>query len=297
MNRLTLTPMSKEEYDRLPGERCTYLKEILKSPKAYRWAVEHGTERKPEFDVGSATGVAVFEPGRFASAFRVFPGKSRRGEAYEFWRRANAGSQSLTSAEYELATAMALAVRGDPTASKYLKSGMPEVVARWIDKRTGLQLKASMDWVTEYKGHPCIVELKTAKDAGIFDWGDLDEEIEADTARPHGFATQAAGLRYHMQLAMYRAGFVACMGEEPIMRVIAVEKTQPHDVCVYPVPDDVLACGQKSLDRALDILVECQRTNVWPGKSRGRELNLRLPIWAVDTGEFDVMHFPGIGDE
>jgi hypothetical protein len=283
-DRMTLTPVPRDEYDAIQAERYSHLKYALKSPLHYQLAIRNGIVRTPAMALGDATHVATFEPERFASAYQVYNGKARRGADFELWKRMNSGATALLATERELATAMALAVRNCPEARPYMGEGYSEVVLRWTDTRTGRQCKARVDRLTTVGRRSCIVELKSAKDPGCFDWIPLDQDISDDIAQPRGFATQAAELCYHMQWAMYRRGFLACTGEDPGLVVVAVEKTPPHDVVVYKVPDDVIAAGDELVDRALDIVMQCSATNSWPGKGRGTVQNFRLPGWALSLG-------------
>lgn len=303
LSELDLQCMSREEYDKLPGERYSFLKYILQSPKHYAHVIKNGTERKACFDFGHAFHVATLQPSMFSAAFAAYPGKQRRGNEYELWKRCNPGASDLLASDYETVTAMALSVRSDPAAAKYLVEGMPESVVRWLDDQSQIMCKTQMDWVTSVTPTGlCVVELKSTKDAGSYSYMLPDADVLYDDELEHpprGFAKQTSELLYHMQFAMHVEGVEAVTGIRPDHVVIAVEKVPPYDVVVYPVPEETIEAGSVVLHRALGVLALCRKTGTWPGKGRGQNIPLRLPMYAPGRpdDEFKVMHFPGVGEE
>jgi hypothetical protein len=91
-----------------------------------------------------------------------------------------------------------------------------EVTFCWIDKETGLKLKAKADL---WNQSTCeISDLKSTTDA---------------TAA--AFERQCVQFRYPLSAAMYREGVYQTTGERSSWSFIACEKTAPHAVAVYRV--------------------------------------------------------------
>lgn len=252
-------------YAETPGISITRLKEIAKSPLHYRYALTHPKE-SPAMTLGTAVHAAVLEPERFDREWvqwgEVGDIPQRRGKAWDAFEDAAAanGKQILRADEYATVRTMQAAVRGHPTASKYLDSGEPEVTMQWIDG--GVRCKGRVDWLTRIDGKPVLVGLKTARDH-----------------RPFIFGSQAAKLQYPSQWAHYRSGYEIITGTVAKLVEIVVENAPPHDVVVYTISADVLLVGEEERQRMLDVLAKCAADDRWPGLAEDHEVELTLPSW------------------
>lgn len=260
-----------DTYVALPGVRVSSLKAMNRSARHYRDVVDNPKETQP-MRLGTAAHCAVLEPERFASAFAIWDRRTdtgrrapRNGKAWdEFAAAAAAAKQTvLTDAEMEDAMTMQCAVRTDPVAFRYLRTGDPEVTISW--EMHGHRCKGRIDWLTEIGGRPVVVGLKTSRDCRLFPFG-----------------KQAAQLGYHLQWAYYFDGFHAITKRIPRVVEIVVESKPPHAVAVYNIGNDILEQGRDEYLEALTKLQECERTNTWPGPY-DIEQELSLPSWVYQS--------------
>jgi hypothetical protein len=158
-------------------------------------------------------------------------------------------------------------VRAHPIAGKLLaEPGRAELSITWTHERTGIACKSRIDWLCS-----SMADLKTTKDV-----------------TPNLFASASARLGYHVQMAFYSAALEA-LGIHVPVKLIVVQNVEPFDVAVYNVPDDVIIAGEQIFESALDRLIECRSSGVWPGIAHNEELTLHLPAWALpDDTDWDV---------
>ncbi len=250
------------QYHRIAGHNFSSLKWVDRSLKHYRYRLTNPPETKLWMHRGTAAHTAALEPDRFLSDYAMFTGKTRRGKAWDAFVAENPGKQILKRDEYLLAMAVRDAVRADELAGAYLRDGFPEVTIVWLDKETGLLCRCRADWLA--KGD-YLVDLKGS--------GDI---------RPRWFGRTGGRLMYHAQAAFYHDGYEAVTGRAPSCRLLAVEPTGPHDVVVYRVLDEHLDAGRQRYREWLVAVAEAERTNRWPGISRGFEQDFQLPPWEVE---------------
>jgi hypothetical protein len=175
----------------------------------------------------------------------------------------------LTADEADTARAIALAVRSEPVAMRYLQQGDPEVTLEWshLDRAC----KGRVDWLTIIDGVPHLVGLKTSRDCRHF-----------------AFGAQAARLGYHLQWAFYFDGYHAITGKTPRQVEIVVEPEEPHAVAVYTIPADIVLQGRDEYLALLDQLEDCEQRGEWPGPGGGVEQELTLPSWVYGTTSDDL---------
>lgn len=263
-----------EEYRALPGVTITRLKELARSPKHYRYRLDH-PKQSGAMTLGTAAHVATLEPHRFERDFVVWGREEgenvRRGKVWEAFAERHKDRSILTVEEHRSACAIRDAVRAHPPAAKYLERGEAEVTMRWI-ARGGSMCKGRIDWLTidPDAGGPVILGLKTARDAS-----------------PDAFGKQAARLGYVSQWSFYADAYAEITGGEvPRVVEIVVESTPPHDVAVYFVPDDVLDQGRDDYSKFLATLDRCEERGEWPGAVEA-EAPVVLPRWAYADAEND----------
>lgn len=242
-----------DAYNAIEAVNYSTLKHILKSPRHYRHAKDVGTVQTEAMIGGIATHVAVLEPERFAVDFVVWdaPTKNgsgkvapRTGAQWEHFKRLHPDKTILTVAQHEHALAMQEAVRADPSAAQFLQSGEAEVALVWTDEETQLLCKGRVDWITEIDGEPVIVGLKTAVESG-----------------PETFPKQANRLLYHLQWAMYAAGYETLTGKMPRVVEVVVESKPPYDPVTYEIGLDVTGPGLAIYREAMFELARCGDSN------------------------------------
>lgn len=265
--------MTPKEYQALDAVNWSTLKELRRSPLHYRHRLATPRDDTAYLAMGRAVHTAVLEPDLFPVQYAVYTESKSKGEGakkrWEAFQAANAHRTILDEDDYNRALAIRDAVRSHPRAMAYLERGLAERPVVWTDEKTGLRCKARLDFVS--RSRPAVVELKTAR-----------------AVEPRRFASAAAQLLYHGQLAFYRAGWRAAHGEDLDPVIIAVESEAPHDVVVYRFDDEARDEGDALAAELLQELATRRRTGEWPGLDRGEEQTLTLPGWALpDTGDAD----------
>ena len=266
MTNGTLTRgMPFRQYMKLPGEHSSTLKRMMLSPLHYRHARDTVRADSDDFRIGRATHTAVLEPDRFPLEYVVYSESKTKGEGakknWDAFKAANANKTILDESDYMQALAIRDAVRANPLARDLLAKGSAEVTAQWSHRGTGLACKARYDWL----GPAGIVDLKTTR--GI---------------DPSSFSRDVAKFAYHVQFALYAEGHAQITGERLPFWAIVVEKSAPHDVIVYRVPEPLIEEAWKVAWSLLDRVRECTDSGVWPGIADGA-LELALPEWANGT--------------
>ena len=268
-------------YAAMDGLNISRLKELRRSPQHYVHRIAH-PKRTDALTLGLAAHVAVLEPERFDRDYAVWSERTdsgrmspRNGRKWETFQVAAAGREILTEDEADEATRIALAVRSEPAAMKYLQQGDPEVTLQWM--HLDRPCKGRVDWLTRIDGRDVIVGLKTTRDCRHF-----------------AFASQAAKLGYHLQWGWYFDGYVAITTRTPRLVEIVVENEAPNAVAVYTISDDIVAQGRDEYLALLDQLEECERTDLWPGPAGGVEQELSLPSWVYGTEASDDLSEVGL---
>lgn len=244
------------------------LDEVHRSPAHYRAWLETIVEPEPTpaMAFGTAFHCALLEPQRFASTYVVEPdfGDCRRKEPKaqrDAWRAENTGRLALDAGDAECIERMVVAVRAHPLAGRMVKDGEAELTARWTDEETGLSCKARADYFV--RARRMIVDVKSTADASA-------DAFKRDVAR----------YRYHVQDAMYRAGFTAAGAEVAHFVLVAVEKEPPHAIGIYSLDEDGVARGYGAVRRDMETLAACLRDDRWPGYPEQIQ-TLELPPWAA----------------
>jgi hypothetical protein len=273
---MTITSrMPRHEYDAIDALNISRLKEIKRSPQHYRHSLEN-PRKSDALKLGTATHTATLEPERYENDFCVWDRVTdsgamapRRGQHWDAFCVGSRGRTILTPDENRTALAIAMCVRGNELAMRYLESGDPEVTIEWrMDESLGGRpARSRVDWITTVDGVPYVVGFKTARDCRHF-----------------AFGAQSAKLAYHWQWAFYFDAFVAARGVAPRMVEIVAESAAPHAVAVYRIPDDIIEQGREEYWAAAKLLAECERTNEWPGPQPTEEF-LSLPSWVYQAEE------------
>src|SRR5690606_1095926 len=99
-------------------------------------------------------------------------------------------------------------------------------------------------------------------------------------ASEDAFRRDVAKYRYHVQDALYRAGFDAAGESVQHFVFIACEKTPPYAVAVYSLDAEGVGKGYSLARRDMATMAECLRTGEWPGYPVGIQ-TITLPPWAA----------------
>jgi hypothetical protein len=250
-----------DEYDQIDAVNWTKLKAMRQSPKHYLYRSANPLEDTVSMRAGRAVHTAVLEPDRFPLDYAVFDGPRRAGKEWEAFAAANRSKTILRRDEYDFCLEIRDAVRAHPVARHLLEVGEAEKTITWTDEATALPCKGRIDWLNGIG----LCDLKTT--------ADLD---------PMRFGATAGRLGYHCQLAFYRQGLKANGVEAPV-KILAVEKTPPHDVAVFTLDDDTLYAGEQEVAVLLRRVADCREAGRWPGRFGDGETPLQLPPWAFNA--------------
>ena len=238
-------------------------------PAKFRHFQLHGRPPKAAFDFGHAAHALVLGVGQplvvvEADNWMTKAAKEAKAEAHA------AGHVPILTKAYEQVVEMAAAIRRHPIAAALLDpaTGTAEQSLYWTDARTGVPLRARLDWLPHSTDQRMIIpDFKTALAA--------DLESLAKSIYTYG---------YHCQADWYKAAVVALgLAEDPAFVLICQEKTAPYLVTVVEPDAQALAVGRARNAQAIDLYKTCTDTDTWPGYSEEVEL-VSLPRWAdTDT--------------
>jgi exodeoxyribonuclease VIII len=245
------------------------------SPLHYVHGLDNPIEDTALLAGGRALHSASFEPDTFPLHYAVYTGPTKgkgcRKERKAF-DQANAEKTVITEESYRAVLGARDAIRKHPLVKPYLESGAAEQPIFWTDPETGLACKGRLDFIS-LGARGAILDLKST--------------ITVDQRR---FSATAARLGYHCQAAFYRAGWKVATGEDLPVRLIAVERTAPHDVAVFQVNDDALYAAEEELHGLLARVAECRQSGKWPGRYETEQV-LELPRW-VFPEDADLVETP-----
>lgn len=258
-----------EQYVTLPEVNATSLFNILTSPLLYRWRKDNLRPDTDTFRQGRAAHTAILEPDRFLRDYALWDGgrRDKRIKEYATFLEVNDGKTILTVEQYDTAMRMRDAVLKHAVAAPLLaEPGRCEITLKWSHPGTGTKCKARLDKLSS-----AIIDIKSTRDVS-----------------PIAFGRSAVNYGYGFQLAFYRDGVIVIEDRVPSVKIVAVQNCAPYDVAVYDVPDSVLTRGNAKIEKALELLSECTKSNKWPGIAPDVEVPLTLPAWAdkrEDDGE------------
>lgn len=223
-------------------------------------------EESEAFVAGDLFHCGLLEPDRYGATYIVEPNfgdcrfkenKAKRDK----WREENTGRTPIEAHLDEMVRGMVKAVHAHPIAGKAVRDGIPELTLRWKDVDTGLECKSRADYYVQARR--MVVDVKSAADAS-----------------EKAFTRSVANYRYHVQDALYRAGFAAC--GEPIQHFmfVVVEKTPPYDIATYVLDMDAIQAGHNAATRDMARLATALQNNEYPGYPVGI-VKLELPPWAA----------------
>lgn len=252
--------VSFAEYLAIKAVSASDLKQIRISPRHYWRMRQLGDQDSDTLREGRACHTAILEPDRFLRDYVLWDGDRRAGKTWEAFKVAAGKRTILTQAQYDKALAMRDAARTHPVAGPLLKRLTDsEVPLQWTHPRTGTACKGRMDGI----GERLLLDIKSAHDI-----------------RPHAFAAAAYRLGYHLQLAWYSDGLVATGRELETVKILVVQSKEPFDVAVYDFGTQAHKRGVDEYEAALDTLLACRASNVWPGIADEGEIDFQLPAWS-----------------
>ena len=196
-------------------------------------------EENDAFTLGAYLHALLLDPESIAANFIALGDIDRRtkdgkAEWESAQRRAGlSGARIITRPLVEQATAMAQAVRENPSAASLLNT-LSDRETTIIGEIAGRPAKAKVDGIVRLAGACIVLDVKTT-----------------ESARPTDFAASAAKVGYFHQAAFYRRLVEQNIGVLDDFVIIAVEKKAPYLTAVYRIPFHAI----ETADRRIDELV------------------------------------------
>lgn len=258
--------MNQDEYAKLPGLTASAIKAGTKSMLHMHHAItERGrTEETDSLRWGRLVHAAVLEPDAFAKRSTVWQGGRRSGKEWDAFAADHEPAWIVTASESAKLATMRAALHSNSDAQRVIRWAKTEQALQWTDTLYGAG-KALCDGITENASGVSLVEYKTTSKIA-----------------PYGFAAQAYGLGYHLQLAWYAHGIKSALGKYPSnVWLIAQEAKPPFDVVVYNVPTALLfSAYEKCVQIAARYRVH-EMAGTFPGVA-DQVLTFELPSYAGD---------------
>lgn len=182
-------------------------------------------------------------------------------DAIAFWQmfdQAAEGREPITKDWLDNAWRIVETLHLDPVIGPVLcETRISQVPHFWMDAAHGVECRYKPDCEND-----SLFDLK-----------------KAATASPRGFASQAYKLGYDIQLAHYAEGFADKNGKRPERcGFLVYEWQEPYDCSLVVVDDDYMAMGAERRAEAIERILECRASGVWP--SHG-EVTMGPPSYAT----------------
>lgn len=259
---------SNDAYHSPDGRKsCSHAKTFLDSPLLYHSryvtrtlpspssdALKHGTLLHEWFEYGDALldRIAVPPQSKLTSTGLV-------GKEAEKWLKDNAPADAIVLSPKEAAqfNLERKALDEHPIVRELRQDIVDrELSVRW-DTPEGDRLKCKFDALTP----EFALDLKTTREQDIL----------------AGFWKSVLDFKYHLQDAWYQRGMEAMGMEARPLRFIVISTTLPHDVQVVTLPEQVIAEGQRLMDRALADLRLREQLDWWMPDTHGEIVELSFP--------------------
>ena len=261
MKRELIQDLEMVKYRKMPGLSKHQLDAFGVCPKYYQWRGTQEFKPSRDMEIGTCIHSLALE-GRvdYVQAPEEINRKTKAGR--EEWHDFCVENQGkfVMNAE-EVARIEGSVEACQPllkmiTAKKIIEGSM-----FW--ERGGMQCKGRPDMITEIKGRPAIVDLKTTSDIGRFD-------------------SKFFGLKYDRQAAWYAYGLEQiCKLDEVDFYFLVVDTEMPH-LAQWVKPDEaVLQNANLKLDELVTNLKHCQELDAWPGLPLIRTITLKS--WQVGS--------------
>lgn len=290
--------MLDQDYHAHPALSATKIKAMATGTSRRYWAKHEDPARKPFLPTepmrqGSLVDCLITEPDSFGLRYVEQPACAPKRptsaqlnakkpapatvEAIEFWRDFDdqaQGREPITKAWLDNAWRIVETLHLDPLIGPLLE--LPRISQEphfWVDAEHQAPCRYKPDLENEY-----LIDLK-----------------KGASATPRTFAAQAYKLGYDIQIAHYSLGYEDRNGRPPEkMGFIVYEWEWPHDCALIWADDDYLAMGLDRRRDAIERILECRESGIWP--SHG-EVTISPPRYANLTAADDDTELSDLGLE
>lgn len=279
-----------DEYRKTEGVNFSTLKQYLKTPAHYKFAIEHADddeEEKKAFIIGRAMHCLILEPQHFQSRYafidlskRPVPESTFRKKVNKEWRDnliasfKEEGKLVLSMDDMEMVQTMVQGILNNKAATALLKGCIKEQIIEWTDPDTGVKCKALVDFHDPERAQVIHGDAKSMVDVS-----------------PRAVSNFMAKYMTHMQLAFYGDGLSTVYGKHfDCPFIIASEKSQPYLCQPYFVDLKAIEAGRVMYKSLLNLHKKCKATGKWGGYDSINEnlhgvIVVDLPPWAYFVAE------------
>lgn len=247
---------TNEDYHKLSQLGSSTIKQILKSPKHFKAAldgkIEFTSAQLSRFDIGTCMHSVVLE--QTTDGFLCGPEVSSK--AVKAWKEFKAeaddkGKIALTPDEYARILEAFEGFCEHPIAHKLVSQcELIEQSGTFKDESTGLELKIRPDGVC-LDAEPYIFDYKSTNDLDV---SSLERKISS--------------LGYHISAAHYMAGVKAITGKTIKHYYLCFqEQKAPYDTAVFVLDPMLLEQAELIRRRCLNLIADAQDKNFYPGVS------------------------------
>lgn len=224
------------------------IKNFMHSPRFYQYkrfeeVKEQNNLSERHFQVGSAVHEVILEPELFKSNYIIAPKFDMRTkvgkEGYAQFLAISQGKTILFEDEFEMAVKMGENAGKNETFVELIRDSYREVSCYTTDLKTGLKIRMRPDSFAKNKS--TITDIKTCIDSS-------PKKFKHDVYS-YGYAISSA---FYMDF-LRRENYVFC----------AIEKTQPYEVALYVLNDEITEYGRKQYRMGLDLLKWSLDNNYW----------------------------------
>lgn len=248
---MTHHPITRAEYDALPGINNSKLRWIQQSPEHFQYYCANPPSQTPAMIFGLYVDSLVFESD-FPHVVSPYPDfKTKEAQA---WRKAQP-VPVITQDQKQRADALLEALYHSSAATEILGNGFGRVA--YTSSMDGTATKCLPDWI--YPG--VIIDLKITTDASF-----------------EAFQRKILDMGYDVQGAFYQRSVEQETQEPHRFGWIVVEDEAPHAVAVWIADAGILKRGASILDSRLTTYRQCMTSGVWPGYTR-KPTEITLPAW------------------
>ncbi|PWG65682.1 PD-(D/E)XK nuclease-like domain-containing protein [Bifidobacterium callitrichidarum] len=278
-----LIDMTDEEYFALPSLDQSQLKAFLNNPANWGYSRLHGTVKKTAaLSFGTAFHAYLMNTGDVIAPPEGMKFTTKDGKA---WKAEHEGTGEIVVSYDDMQTLKLMkqniersSLEGPIDFMDILASGYCEHVIEWVDKKSGLTLKAKPDCVPV--GVDYIIDLKSTRSAN-----DME------------FAKEAWNYGYHIQAEFYRAA-VAQVDPKEIgreerlasgMQFWAFEKTEACDWSPITISADnpMAEAARTSIRNGLTRMAECVEKGEDAGYGKGIDAAAE---WCIRNGYSKTPH-------
>lgn len=262
MNATLHHPITRAQYNALPGINLSRLKHIRFSPAKFRYLIENPTPPTPAMVFGLVCDSLMFGT---EFEYRVSPFTEFRSNEARAWKaKCEEDGVPWIHADREAeAEQLITSAMSHPEIARIMAKGREQVaITAEIELPSGRSAltKSLLDWVSD--SFCCVADFKTAQSAAEED-----------------FSRQLLRMFYHVQAALYLDVYQGATGDtKSVWTWLTVESEPPFCPAVWAARPEHLELGRRVYIQWLEKYAECAARGEWPAYPGINYID--LPRWA-----------------